>query len=32
MGRSFEGARQDVEVISARWRKAARAMKNEDQV
>ena len=32
MGRSFESVRQGVKDVSARWLKASRALKKEDQV
>lgn len=32
MGRSFESVRMGAKDVSARWTKAARAMKKEDQV
>lgn len=32
MGRSFESVRMSVKDISARWLKASRALKKEDQV
>jgi hypothetical protein len=32
MGRGFESVRMGVKDVSARWTKAARAMKKEDQV
>ena len=32
MGRSFESIRQGVKDVSARWLKASRALKKEDQV
>jgi len=32
MGRSFESIRMGVKDVSARWLKASRALKNEDQV
>lgn len=32
MGRSFESVRQGVKDISARWLKASRELKKEDQV
>jgi hypothetical protein len=32
MGRSFESVRMGVKDVSARWTKAARAFKKEDQV
>ena len=32
MGRSFESVRQGVKEVSARWLKASRALKKEDQV
>ncbi len=32
MGRSFESVRMDVKDVAARWTKASRAMKKEDQV
>jgi hypothetical protein len=32
MGRSFESVRMGVKDVSARWQKASRALKKEDQV
>jgi hypothetical protein len=32
MGRSFESVRMGVKSVSARWLKASRALKKEDQV
>lgn len=32
MGRSFESVRMGVKEVSARWAKASRALKKEDQV
>jgi hypothetical protein len=32
MGRSFESVRQGVKDVSARWLKASRALKKDDQV
>ena len=32
MGRSFESVRMGTKDVSARWAKAARAMKKEDQI
>ena len=32
MGRSFESIRMSMKDVSARWLKASRALKNEDQV
>jgi hypothetical protein len=32
MGRSFESIRMSVKDVSARWLKASRAMKKEDQI
>ena len=32
MGRSFESIRMEVKDVSARWLKASRALKKEDQV
>lgn len=32
MGRSFESVRMGIKDISARWLKASRALKKEDQV
>jgi len=32
MGRSFESARMGAKEVSARWRKASRALKKEDQI
>ena len=32
MGRSFESVRQGVKEVSARWLKASKALKKEDQV
>ena len=32
MGRSFESVRMGVKDVSARWLKASRAMKKEDQI
>jgi hypothetical protein len=32
MGRSFESVRMGVKDVSARWAKASRALKKEDQV
>lgn len=32
MGRSFESVRMGVRAVSARWARAGRAMKKEDQV
>jgi hypothetical protein len=32
MGRSFEGVRMGAKEVSARWLKASRALKKEDQI
>jgi hypothetical protein len=32
MGRSFESIRMDIKDVSARWLKACRALKKEDQI
>lgn len=32
MGRSFESIRMDVKDVSARWLKASKSLKKEDQV
>jgi len=32
MGRSFESIRMDIKDVSARWLKASRVLKKEDQV
>jgi hypothetical protein len=32
MGRSFENVRMGVKEVSARWLKASRALKKEDQI
>jgi hypothetical protein len=32
MGRSFESVRMEVKEVSARWLKASRALKKEDQI
>ena len=32
MGRSFESVRMGVKDVSARWRKASKALKKEDQI